>query len=99
MSAVVLKFHSEASEELVDAEEWYFKKSPNAAAHFILSVRETTEKIVSNPKRFVFATKKYQSCSVEDFPYEVIFHHEGNLITIMAVAHAKRRPGYWKRRK
>ncbi len=32
------------------------------------------------------------------FPYSVIFREEANSILILAIAHAKRRPGYWAKR-
>jgi hypothetical protein len=35
---------------------------------------------------------------MRDFPYSVIFQEKGEAILIIAVAHAKRRPGYWKAR-
>jgi hypothetical protein len=32
------------------------------------------------------------------FPYSVIFQLEDDIILVVAVAHAKRRPGYWRKR-
>lgn len=32
------------------------------------------------------------------FPYQLIYRIEGNEIVIYAVAHQKRRPGYWRKR-
>ena len=39
-----------------------------------------------------------RSKGVNDFPYRVVYFVEGDLLTIVAVAHAKRRPGYWRDR-
>lgn len=33
-----------------------------------------------------------------DFPYSVIYAESTDAIEIIAIAHAKRRPGYWKSR-
>ena len=33
------------------------------------------------------------------FPYQVVYRLQPNEITIVAVAHMKRRPGYWTRRR
>ena len=32
------------------------------------------------------------------FPYSVIFQEKSDIILVVAVAHAKRRPGYWQTR-
>jgi hypothetical protein len=32
------------------------------------------------------------------FPYNVVYRVSGDLVRIYAIAHAKRRPGYWKSR-
>jgi hypothetical protein len=32
------------------------------------------------------------------FPYSVIFQEKEDIVLIVAVAHAKRRPGYWRGR-
>lgn len=39
-----------------------------------------------------------RSKGVSDFPYRVVYFVEGDLLKIVAVAHAKRRPGYWRDR-
>jgi len=39
-----------------------------------------------------------RSKGVADFPYRVVYFVEGDLLRIVAVAHAKRRPGYWRDR-
>lgn len=36
-----------------------------------------------------------RSKSVTDFPCRVVHFVEGDLLTIVAVAYSKRRPGYW----
>jgi hypothetical protein len=36
-----------------------------------------------------------RSKGVTGFPYRVVFFVDHDALTIVAVAHAKRRPGYW----
>lgn len=38
------------------------------------------------------------SKGVSGFPYGVVYFVEHEVVTIVAVAHAKRRPGYWRDR-
>jgi plasmid stabilization system protein ParE len=37
--------------------------------------------------------------SVHRFPYQVVYHLAAREIVIVAFAHLKRRPGYWKKRR
>lgn len=39
-----------------------------------------------------------RSKSVTGFPYRVVYFVHDDLLTVVAVAHAKRRPGYWRDR-
>jgi hypothetical protein len=39
-----------------------------------------------------------RSKGVSGFPYRVVYFVDGDLLTVVAVAHAKRRPGYWRDR-
>ena len=36
---------------------------------------------------------------VRKFPYKVVYRNQQDGIEIIAVAHGKRRPGYWKGRR
>lgn len=35
---------------------------------------------------------------IERFPYSVVFVQHGNDVRVLAFAHHKRRPGYWRNR-
>ncbi|WP_246160314.1 hypothetical protein [Nocardioides humilatus] len=39
-----------------------------------------------------------RSKKVADFPYRVVYYVENEMLTVVSVAHAKRRPGYWRDR-
>jgi toxin ParE1/3/4 len=39
-----------------------------------------------------------RSKGVNGFPYRVVYFVTEELLTIVAVAHSKRRPGYWRER-
>ena len=39
-----------------------------------------------------------RSKGVSDFPYRVVYFAADDLLMIVAVAHSKRRPGYWRDR-
>jgi toxin ParE1/3/4 len=35
---------------------------------------------------------------VHRFPFVIFFHEHKEMIRVLAIAHGKRRPGYWARR-
>ena len=41
----------------------------------------------------------FDECPVKRFPFRIVFRVVENRILVVAVAHAKRRPGYWKDRR
>lgn len=40
----------------------------------------------------------YRKLGLRPFPYTIIYRQENDTITIVAVMHQKRRPGYWRGR-
>ena len=91
-------FFEEASEEVEEARRWYRERSEAAEEAFLLEVDHAVAvvgdatyrwpKHSAGTRRYVFPT----------FPYSLIYFVENQLIHIVAVAHEKRRPGYWRKR-
>lgn len=94
-----IEYHPSARKEIAQAQAWYAAQSPSSSARLATFIDQAIQKIATDPERFFRIDTKHQACSVEKFPYQIIFRHEADRIYIVAVAHAKRRPGYWRRRK
>jgi len=88
------EFHSEAITELDASADWYAERSPIAVRNFLVAIDLTIQKIESDPNRFPFIDSRHQSCAVMKFPFQVVFRKTADRLFIVAVAHAKRRPGY-----
>jgi plasmid stabilization system protein ParE len=93
-----LRIRSEAKEEIDAAFEWYFKRSPKAADAFLEEIETSLRNIASAPQHYPIFTSNIRRRVMAVFPYSVIFREEADSILILAVAHAKRRPGYWAKR-
>jgi plasmid stabilization system protein ParE len=93
-----IDFHPAATAELEDSADWYAERSEAAARGFAEAVDAAIAKIADNPGRFLKIDARHRACSVERYPFQVVFRDDGIRIYIVAVAHAKRRPGYWKDR-
>ena len=94
-----IDFHPAATEELELSADWYAARSETAAIRFVEKIDAALQKIASDPKRFPRCDARHQACAVERFPFQIVFRNDGDRIIIIAVAHAKRRPNYWQRRK
>lgn len=91
-------YHPAASRELEDALNWYLERSPRASERLAIAIDRAVENIRRDPLRFPVVGRNLRSCSVDRFPYALVFQVEPNRIYIIAVAHAKRRPRYWRDR-
>ena len=89
-------FHPDAATELSESAQWYAERSQRAARSFLVAVDVAVASIIDDAKRFVWIDDRHQSCSVIKFPFQVVFRLDGDRIVVIAVAHAKRPPGYWR---
>jgi plasmid stabilization system protein ParE len=96
--ASIVEFDSAAREEFDQAFDWYAARSSEAARRFVLEVEAALNRIERDPERFASTYAGCQYCSLTKYPYSVVYYHHNNRITVVAVAHAKRRPGYWRLR-
>lgn len=91
-------FHPEAWNEIAAADDWYRARSPEASVRFIGAVYDALERIARHPRRwpkFVHETRRYL---LPRFPFSIVYQEAPDQIEVIAVAHHKRRPGYWKKR-
>ena len=91
-------FHPEATSELAASAAWYGEHSSKAAREFLVAVDVAIISIAADPKRFVHVDDRHQACSVIKFPFQIVYRVLDDRIVVIAVAHAKRRPGYWRER-
>lgn len=92
------RWHPAASAEAEEARNWYAARSPLAARGFLLALEEAVQAVTEAPERW---PKHRYGCRrhvfSNQYPYTLIYRFSAGL-EIVAVAHQKRRPGYWKRR-
>jgi len=97
MKRVVL--HDQAKVELDEAAAWYERHKPGLGGEFRAAVEDAVGRIQENPQIGPrFGSTRFRYSLVRRFPY-VVFYAEGEeAIRVMAIAHGRRRPGYWKGR-
>ena len=89
-----------ASEEFTEAVRWYESRRPGLGAELYDAVKATIESIERQPEigATAYEDAKSRRVLVTHFPYQVVYRLEDAEIVILAIAHLKRRPGFWKHR-
>lgn len=90
-----IEFHPSARAELRLARRWYYDLSPLAAANFSNEIASALRRIAETPDRYPKGDWGTRLFVVARFPFTIVFRVSEPVITIVAVAHQKRRPGYW----
>src|SRR5436309_10058120 len=93
-------FHRLAAQELVSARRAYARHSIRAAERFESEVEVAVQRITSAPLLGSPYDVHHRWVRLRRFPYLVCYRIlDADHILIVAVAHARRRPGYWRRRR
>lgn len=90
--------HPAAIEEAVAAALWYRERSPRAAKRFVDELNQVLKRILEAPHRWPRSTNGTRKLNLPCFPFAVIYWEMQDVVRILAVAHGRRRPGYWKYR-
>ncbi|MFH1630177.1 MAG: type II toxin-antitoxin system RelE/ParE family toxin [Pseudomonadota bacterium] len=98
MSSRKIDVHPEAVAEARAAAEWYRERSDSAANAFLAEIDHAIERISRGPEVWPLYVQGTRRFLLHRFPFSVVYREVLGNIQIVAVAHAKRRPGYWKRR-
>lgn len=98
MTAKDFYLHPAAIEEAEAAARWYMERSPRAAQKFVDELNQVIDKILEAPHRWPRDTNGTRKLNLPCFPFVVVYWETEDQIRILAVAHGRRRPGYWKYR-
>ena len=87
----------DAEAELQSAAVWYEEKRRGLGIEFVAVVDRAFQSVLENPEACPVwrADRPYRKGFLRHFPYVVFFSIEAETVEIVAVAHAKRNPGYW----
>ena len=93
-----ISFHEEASAEVNEATTYYEERVPGLGLLFLVALEEAVEKVLANPESFQLVGRETRHKLIRRFPYSLLYIIESDRIRVLAVAHQKRRPGYWRNR-
>ncbi|MEX1270391.1 MAG: type II toxin-antitoxin system RelE/ParE family toxin, partial [Balneolaceae bacterium] len=90
------QYHPEAARELTSSIKYYEEKSEGLGADFLDEIEDAIAQALAHPKSGSLLTDQDRRILLDRFPYEIIYEVDGNVISINAVKHLRRKPGYWK---
>ena len=92
------RFLHEADVDMANAVAFYNAQRAGLGAAFNAEVESAVARIVQYPLAWSPISKRCRSCQTRRFPYNVIFRVLESEILIVAIAHQRRRPGFWEER-
>lgn len=95
-------FHPEALAEYAQATRFYLSEaSPQIASEFVEAFEKAVRAVREDPGRWrVVEDPGVRRCRLRRFPYALFYRWEAECgqVSIYAVMHLSRRPGYWRSR-
>jgi plasmid stabilization system protein ParE len=93
------KFHPDAAAEFEDASLFYESRMVGLGNSFAAEVERTISLVQEFPEAGSPVGPNWRRVVIARFPYSIVYRQDSDAIVIVAVAHQRRRPGYWRKRK
>lgn len=98
-----VRFEDEADTEYREAGRWYDAKQAGPGVEFFDEVDAAVRRILDLPQSGAPVLRMpsdllIRRLAVARFPYHVVYLEPTNELRILAIAHDRRKPGYWKKR-
>lgn len=95
-----VRFEAEAEYELDEGVQRYEEQRPGLGQRFLHEISVTTERVrqfpgAGAPVKHIPAELGARYAPVKGFPYHVVYLEKGSEVRVLAIAHYRRRPGYW----
>ena len=90
--------HAEAETEILEALDWYAERSALAARAFVHELNGVIVRAARSPETWPKVFEGARRIVFPHFPFNLVFRMSGDAVEIVAVAHQRRRPSYWKNR-
>ncbi|MGF1483980.1 MAG: type II toxin-antitoxin system RelE/ParE family toxin [Opitutales bacterium] len=83
-----------AAEELEATARYYDAIEPGLGLRFVHQIEAAIARLRENPKAYLVAFARFRRCRVQVFPFNLFYVIREQEILLLAIAHAKRKPGY-----
>lgn len=93
-----IRYHPDAVVELTEAARYYEEQQPGLGGRFLDSVEASLSLLEKDPQIWRADSRGRRKYLVRRFPYLILYKYQDGQIYVLAIAHTKRKPGYWKTR-
>lgn len=99
----IVRFHPAAATEAEEAAAWYSTERPGLGSRFGAALEDAVAVLMQDTApsmRYPHVPEHLNARRIrlKRFPYDVVFVDHANGFAVVAVAHHRRRPGYWQAR-
>lgn len=94
-----VRIHEAAEAEINEAADFYDLAAPGLGTTLLNEIENTLEVISRYPQVAPLARGNVRKKALPNFPYSLLYAVRPNEIRLLAVAHQKRRPFYWRCRR
>lgn len=91
-------FLPEAEQEMLEAAGYYESQATGLGTDFLSEAERAVNSIAELPLTWPVIEGELRRRLVRRFPFGILYRIEPEEIVIVAVAHLRRRPGYWRER-
>lgn len=98
MAPAAVSFHPAAAQEAESTYDWYATRNPSAAHGFREELRHAVDAVSANPDTWPRHGSRARRYVFPQFPFSLVYVLRGEAVEVIAVAHGRRRPGYWRSR-
>lgn len=93
--------HRDATAELEAAAEWYESEEEGLGEELLEEVARALAVIAESPMIWPSVRRKgtLRRFVLSRFPFAIIYAVVADRVRVFAIAHQKRRPGYWRHRR
>jgi plasmid stabilization system protein ParE len=95
---MVVEFHPAASQELEAASSFYEDRRSGLGEELVDEVEDLCLLLSEYPTIGRRSDELHRSVPLRRFPFTLFYRVRGDVVQIVAVAHKRKRPGYWRRR-
>ncbi|MBL8380700.1 MAG: type II toxin-antitoxin system RelE/ParE family toxin [Burkholderiales bacterium] len=93
-----VRLSDEAVVEARHAFAWYRERNPQAAGAFLKELDQAVESIANSPAAWPLYMEGTRRRLLRRFPFSLVYRVRTDHVEVIAVAHQRRRPGYWMER-
>ncbi len=95
---MIVRILTPAREEFLEAAAFYEREAVGLGAEFIDEFDHAVRLIAANPHLGPHFEGTFRRKLLRRFPFQLIYEVTAEEVLLVAVAHLRRRPGYWRDR-